>query len=137
MIILVITFICLFVYYIYRLKNINDLEFYILVLFFIIILLSLVQSTRCCTTIGFANRASRLKRIEKFTDGEKYVCGENKLSNIIDKYNNKYKEYVDKYDIKTKVNIFKKNIKQKIIDNSIQINKLFSLIKQKLNGYQI
>jgi hypothetical protein len=113
MIILVMTFICLFIYYIYRFKNINDLEFYILVLFFIIILLS-------------------LKRIEKFTDGEKYVCGENK-SNIIGIYN----EYVDKYDIKTKVNMLKKNIKQKITDNSIQINKLFSLIKQKLNGYQI
>jgi len=114
MIILIITFICLFVYYIYRFKNINDLEFYILVLAFIIILLS-------------------LKRIEKFTDAEKYVCGENKNSNIINKYN----EYIDKYDIKTKVNMLKKNIKQKIADNSIQIKKLFSLIKQKLNGYQI
>jgi hypothetical protein len=118
--ILVITFICLFIYYVYRFKNINDLEFYILVLSFIIILLS-------------------LKRIEKFTgdNNEKYVCGENKLSNIIDKYSNKYNKYIDKYDIKSKINILKKNIKEKITDNSIQINKLFSLIKQKLNGYQI
>lgn len=121
MIILAITFICLFVYYIYRFKNINDLEFYILVMFFIIILLS-------------------LKRIEKFTDDSsstKHVYGESKILNMIDKYNNKYNDYLDKYDIKTKVKILKKNIKQKIADNSIQINKLFSLIKQKLNGYQI
>lgn len=124
MIILVIMFICIFVYYIYRFKNINDLEFYILVFSFIVILLSLVQSTR----------DSRLKRIEEFIVGnEKYVCGESKIINMLNSYDN----YIDKYDIKTKVNMLKKNIKQKITDNSIQIKKLFSLIKQKLNGYQI
>jgi hypothetical protein len=44
-------------------------------------------------------------------------------------------KYIKEKEIKTKINniknIFKRNI------NTMQINKLFSLIKQKLNGYKI
>jgi len=104
MILFVIVFTCLVVYYVYRSRFINDIEFYILLLLFLIILIS-------------------LRRLEQFT----VIEGE---------------EYKTKYNImKIKFNTMKKtlnsNLWPKIKDNSIQINKLFSSIKQKLNGYQI
>lgn len=108
MIFFVIVFTCLVVYYVYRSRLINDIEFYILLLLFLIILIS-------------------LRRLEQFT--------------VIEGEENKTKYIVNINSMKKKFNTMKKTLNSimlpKIKDNSIQIKKLFSSIKQKLNGYQI
>lgn len=106
--IIVFIFICVISYYIYRAKYINDLEFYILVL-----ILSLILFT-------------------KYTQIEKFTIEEN--DNIL-KLKHTFQNYIEKKQIKKKINNITNAIKHNI--NTTKINKLFSLIKQKLNGYKI
>jgi hypothetical protein len=119
---ILLLFICVIIYYIFRAKYINDIEFYILVF-----LLSLILFLR----------SIKIEQFSMDTKDNKIIQIKKKFNNYLEEkqINKKINNYIQEKQIKKKFNIIKNKIKTNI--NTTQLNKLFSLIKQKLNGYKI